>query len=110
MNRPFIAFFWGVAGIFVGGQIIDTDTMFGYIIGIPICIMGFLALKHLGQRLIFMSSFTLTPVALAALIASLYLGGEVISVHYISQLIIAVGISLVITAGVQIYYKTSSEK
>ena len=110
MNAPFAAFFWGVAGVFVGGQIIDTDTTFGYIVGIPICIMGFLSLKHLGQRLIFMSSFKLASVALVVMFASLYIGGEVINVHYISQLIIAVGVSLMITAMVQIYYKIYWEK
>jgi hypothetical protein len=110
MNGPFTAFSWGVAGVFVGGQIIDTDTTFGYIVGIPICIMGFLSLKHLGQRLIFMSSFKLAAVALVVMFASLYVGGEVINVHYISQLIIAVGGSLIITAMVQIYYKIYWEK
>lgn len=104
MNSPFIAFFWGVVGIFVGGQFVDTDTTFGYILGVPICIMGFLALKHLGQRLIFMSAFKLATAGILALFASLYLG-EVVNAHYISQLIIAAGGSVTITAGVQIYYK-----
>ena len=104
MNEPFTAFFWGVAGVFLGGQIVDTDTTFGYIVGVPIFIMGFLSLKHLGQRLILLSSFKLTTVAIVGFI---FFGtlGSVISFHYISEFIIAVGVSLVITAGVQIYYK-----
>lgn len=104
MNSPFIAFFWGVAGIFFGGQIVDTDTTLGYIIGIPICILGFLALKHLGQRLIFISSLKVACVGIIALFGGVILA-NVITAHYISQLIVAVGLSVTIAAGIQVYYK-----
>lgn len=104
MNGLLIPFTWGVAGIFIGGQIVDTDTALGYILGIPICIFGFLSLKHLGQRLIFFSSLKMALVGFLALCASLYLGDNINS-HYISQFIIAVGLSVIVTAGIQIYYK-----
>ena len=104
MQNPFIPFLWGALSIFIGGQLIDAETTLGYILGIPICILGFLSLKHLGQRLIFVSSIKLSLIALVAMFLSLYLGNTVSS-YFLSQIIIAVGLSLFITVAVQCYYK-----
>ena len=104
MQNPFIPFSWGAISIFIGGQLIDAETTIGYIFGIPICLLGFLSLKHLGQRLIFVSSLKLILIAFIALVLSLYLGNAVNS-NFVSQIIISVGLSIFITVAVQCYYK-----
>lgn len=104
MTNLFIPFSWGTLGIFIGGQLIDTETTIGYFVGIPLCLLGFLSLKHLGQRLVFVSSIKLCLIACVAMFLSIYLGNAVNS-HFVSQVIIAFGLSVFITAAVQCYYK-----
>lgn len=104
MENPYVPFFWGVVSLFVGGLIAETDTVLGYIFGIPVLLLGFLSLRHLGQRLVFISSFKMLAICMAFLLGMIYLGDKVQS-FYLSYFILSFVAAMWITCGIQVYYK-----
>jgi len=102
--NPLIPFFWGISGIFVGGELIDLGNILGYCTGGIAVTFGFLSLKELGKKLIVFSSIQLIGLAILSLVFSLILGNAM-EVGLVARFVVAVGVSVFISALVPLYYR-----
>ena len=102
--NPIIPFFWGFLGILFGDILLSADTVWGYILGVPSLVIGFISLKELGKIYIFKSTSQLFIVGLVSLFLSMYLA-NIVEMKVISRILVALGGSVFIASMVPLYYR-----
>lgn len=101
---PITPFFWGFLGILLGDFLLSANTVWGYVLGVPSLVFGFISLKELGKIYIFKSTSQLLIVGLVSLFLSVYLA-NIVEIKVISRILVALGGSVFIASVVPLYYR-----